>query len=60
MKITKIGLSEAMLAKNYNLTTCVRKTRFAYPSASGTHGAIGFAYIMRKVFNLLEYLLPNI
>ncbi len=49
-----------MLAKNYNLTTCVRKTRFAYPSASGTHGAIGFAYIMRKVFNLLEYLLPNI
>jgi len=47
-----------MLAKNYNLTTCVRKARFAYPSPSGIHGAIGFAYIMRKDFNLFKYLLP--
>jgi|GEM_PF-6204400 predicted metal-dependent hydrolase len=41
------------------ITTCIRKARFAYPSASGTHGANGFAYMMRKVFNLLKYLLPT-
>ncbi len=39
------------------ITACVCKARFDYPSASHTHSAIGFAHIMRQVFNLFEYLL---